>query len=218
MPALTLALTPITSSVQNNMAFHSIVCDRKQAASGIPTLLESATLSVFTDDLLFGDYKLSSGTLIMRRTQSAFTAQVRNDSLSGYLNVLSSKLRESLVLIVEADPAKLREELNAITLDRLLARLAVKWHVPVVWTRNPKHSAHYIAEMSTAFPPPVTDANAVQDALNNLAGRGRITVDALLHQFGSLEKAADASLAELCRLPNVGRKNAQAIQDLLRHG
>ena len=204
-----------------------IVADRREVRSGVPSLLRSMGVKVEYQTLAIGDYVVTSGYVVERKTVTDFVNSLFTGRLFDQLNRLTEHYEEPLI-IVEGDlPEALQQLPNPRSIWGAMTTLILDYDSHILFTGDRKETADLLYVLASRegrkkVRPLIyrkartrTIEEARLNILGNLPGIGPILAERLLAHFGTLRKALAASAAELTMVDGVGRVKADGIVRIL---
>ncbi|MEM2094833.1 MAG: ERCC4 domain-containing protein [Candidatus Bathyarchaeia archaeon] len=204
-----------------------VVVDERERRSGVPNLLKSMGLTVQFTTLDVGDYVVTSGYVVERKTVNDFIRSIYSGRLFDQVERLLKVYEASLVL-VEGDLQDVIDTLsNPNTIWGAVATLLFTYGIRVFITKNRHQTASFIHTLamrnrSHTVRPRIfkklrvrTLEEAKIGLLSSLPGIGAKLAHRLLVHFGSARKVFGASAAELAMVEGIGRVKADRIVAIL---
>ena len=204
-----------------------IVADKREIRSGVPTLLRSMGVRVEYQTLAIGDYVITSGYVVERKTVRDFVNSLFSGRLFDQLNRLTEHYGEPLI-IVEGDLSDALEQLpNPRSIWGAMTTLIFDYGGHILFTGDRQETADLLYVLASRegrrkVRPLIyrkARARTLEEArlniLGNLPGIGPVLAERLLEQFGTLRKVLAASAAELTMVEGVGRVKAEGIVRIL---
>lgn len=199
----------------------TIVADVFEAGSGVPASLQRLGAQVVVEPLSAGDYRISGGALIERKT----VADLHGSLGRGRLWSQIGRIRDAAVLpflFVEGpDVDDGPRHPNAIR-GCLLA--IADLGVAIVRSRDPADTAQWLHRLAvrqerrqraSAPAPRRRVAHPGLSVLGGVPGISGATARALIERFGSVERLLAAGPDEWARVNGVGRVRAHALAEAL---
>jgi DNA excision repair protein ERCC-4 len=207
---------------------HRIVADTREAASGIPKLVEKRGIYVQTKTLDVGDY-VAGEYVVERKTVRDFLASLYGGRLFEQAQRISQTYSNYL-LVVEGD---IQETLSDLKNPRVfwgtLLALGLNFNFKVFFTLDREQTADFLyvlartahRKASTVRPLLIRKPRlaAVKDRqlsiLESLPTIGPKLAERLLESYGSVRRVFAASPTELGVKGGIGRARAKRIQETL---
>jgi len=177
--------------------------------------------------LAIGDYVITSGYVVERKTVTDFVNSLFSGRLFDQLNRLTESYEECLI-IVEGDLSEALQQLpNPRSIWGAMATLLFDYDGRVLFTGDRKETADLLYILASregrkSVRPLIyrkartrTIEEARLNLLSNLPGIGPILAERLLTHFKTLRRIMAASAAELSMVEGVGRVKAEAIIRIL---
>jgi len=207
-----------------------VYVDQRERNSGIAKKLSEMGVEVRIHQMEVGDYMVSEGVAIERKTVSDFLQSLIDKRLMEQMSNLSRNFEVPL-LIIEGDNFSLYTERNIHpnAIRGAMASIAVNFGVPVIFTRDADDTAsflHILAKreqdatdkeialrgskraMSTA-----EQQRFIVESLPNVSA---VLAKRLLKHFGTVQKIFDAGSMQLQEVDGIGSKKAQEIKRVIR--
>jgi DNA excision repair protein ERCC-4 len=219
-----------------------IVIDEREKGSRIPRLLSGLGASIEFSLLTVGDYIVSSGTAIERKTISDLIGSIYDGRLFLQCNNLVQYYPRPIILIegtLLGDPQQYSQIINEnylkpyteqmpLILDAL-ARVAIEYRIPIIPTPTPEFTSQIlmmIANLARAGGSPdgplirrIRKQNPIYvqqlSVLSSLPGVGEKTAARMIKKFGTPMRTLSASVAELSMIAGLGTNRAIRIRRLL---
>lgn len=212
-----------------------VYVDLREKASHVPKYLTEMGVSVIYKQLEVGDYMVTEDTVIERKRVDDLAHSVFEGRFFDQVRRLKASGLRTFIL-VEGDLMYLRRITNKYkAVEAALVTAVIYNNIPVIYTRNAKHTAEtikLIAEKlqttrkpsaAALFPtyrkqqkPKEQDLSEWQlYVLASFPGIGPTLADRLLRKFGSLRAVLEASPVELSRVEGVSEEKAQLIKRIL---
>ncbi|MDP9378073.1 MAG: helix-hairpin-helix domain-containing protein [Actinomycetota bacterium] len=205
------------------MPARPVLCDHREALSGIPESLEAAGIPVQATQLPAGDYIVSDRVAVERKTGADLAASIKDRRLFEQLDRLADAY-PAVVLVVEGEPVHIGEA----SWKGALARVLIAAGVSVIQTNDPNDTAAWITrfrllERKGPSAPrglprvrrPTEDIQRnSEDVLTCLPGISTVGARRLLAHFGSLAAVYTATANELREVPGIGPTRAAALAQL----
>ncbi len=205
-----------------------VVADQRENRSGVPSLLRSMGIDVKYRTLAVGDYVVTSGYVIERKTVRDFV----NSLFTGRLFDQAKRITDSYgecIIVVEGN---MKEALDQLSKPRSVWGALIslildhRGHVFFTWNQQETADLLYVIATRLANRKPVRPliykrmrARTIEDLqlniLGNLPGVGSVLAERLLERFGSPRGALSAPAVELRKVEGIGRKRAEDIARVL---
>lgn len=212
-----------------------IIVDYRERPSGIVKELVKHDLEVDVMQLSVADFilktKNSEGNLetvgIEKKTQSDFLSSIADKRIVKQLVDLKREFTLPILIIEGFDNMYALRNFHPNAIRGMLASIAVDLQVPIIYTRNVRDTAAFIATVAKRLEKPHRDISLVHNrramsltdqqeiVLESLPGVGRTLAKSLLQYFGSVRSVVLASVEDLQKVEKIGKKKAQAIRDVL---
>lgn len=213
----------MAKAVQVEEAPIRIICDKAESRSGvIEGISGDPGYVVESADLLAGDYVLEGGIAVERKEATDFVASIMDRRLFSQIQLMKAHYKQAIV-IVEGDIYKTRSAIQPAALDGAISYITVLEGVPVIPTKNASHTAAMLKtaarhaqnglgyEIALRAGKPKDQKVLSQYVIEGLPGVGAGVAKKLLSHFGSVKAVMNATEADLCEVPGVGKKAAERI-------
>lgn len=204
-------------------------------------LLRGLGASVEFSLLTAGDYIVSSGTAIERKTISDLISSIYDGRLFLQCNNLIQHYPRPLIVIegmLSGVPQQYGQPTNANVTEQMplilgaLARVALEFRIPIIPTPTPEFTSRIVmmiadlahADGSTDGPliRRIRKQNSIYvqqlSVLSSLPGVGQKTAVRMIKKFGTPMRSLSASVAELSMIAGLGTNRAIRIRRLLDYG
>lgn len=202
-----------------------IIADHREKPSGVPDILVRKGVTVDFASLSAGDYLLENRIIFERKTAEDLIQSL----ISGRLFRQAEGLRKSgfrPCIIVEGNPYKTNHRISIQAVRGAFVSLAVAWQLPVVFSAGKNDTAEILVLASNQENRLKTELyyigkrtgkklTPVNSLLLGLPGTGPKTARALLKQFGSIRKIANAGIENLIEVKGIGPAKAARIFEFL---
>jgi DNA excision repair protein ERCC-4 len=210
------------------MALPRVIADTREAASGIPGILDKRGVYVQTKTLDVGDYVVGE-YVVERKTVRDFLASLYGGRMFEQAERISQAYRDYL-LIVEGDIQEVLADLkNPRVFWGTLLALALNLNFKVFFTLDREQTADFLYVLvgkthrkgSTIRPLLVrkprlgTIKDQQLSILESLPTIGPKLGERLLRSFGSVRRVLTASSTEIAVKGGIGRARAKKIQEVL---
>lgn len=211
-----------------------LLVDRREPAAIITALRRVANLQVELADLEAVSFCVPDRLIIARRSNETFNASLANGAKSLIADAEAmSATGIHRIMLIEGGPFAQRH----FVLNRLastLSYLSNLHRIHLTSTMNMQHSVYVVVQAikHTLFGmfstpqgiDPLDRQEVAQDPsllarslLGTLRGVSNERINALADHFGSLKAIAAADVAELCKVPGIGKKTASHIAEVFGH-
>jgi ERCC4-type nuclease len=208
----------------------TLYVDDREPAEMVDRLRQVKNLDVQIASLETGDYLVHEKLIIERKTAADLVASVIEDKKRIFNQVerlVGSGMR--FVLLIEGDIYR-ETNMQLPAVNGLLSYLSVIPGVSIIPTLSMTQSAYLMVTMikhavqglgydlGLRGSGPKDPAPAVAFVLEGIPGVSATTASALHRHFGSIQGVCQASLAELLKVPGIGKVRAEIIFNTLRVG
>ncbi len=206
----------------------SLIVDSRELPTSVARELARLGVALSGESLEVGDYVASDEVAVERKVTEDFLQSLVDGRLFSQLSALSSAYRRP-VLIVEGGPLTGVRAINPASIYGALASIAVRFRVPIIWTRSAEETANVLyriarmEQVASGRPLRIRpgdkrshDAEVLEYILAGFPGVDSVISRSLLTHFGTLEKVFGASKEELQQVRGVGPKTAGTIRRLLK--
>ena len=206
----------------------TIICDSREARSGIPGLLGSYKgVTVEMRDLLSGDYAVGRELGIERKTASDFVSSILDGRFIEQAVRMQSEFDRAL-LLVEGDVYNTRSIIKGESIDGAMSYLALLSGISVLHTPNVARSAALIYRLALhstnglGYEPPLRTGKPKDAKLNQvfllegLPGCGNKTAKKLLEHFGTPADVFFATEQQLRAVDGIGPALAKRIVEAVK--
>lgn len=202
------------------------MADDRERKSGVPALLKRAGIDVDIRTLPVGDYIVANETAVERKSLSDFISSVFDGRLFDQCSRMKEHF-ENPILIVEGDIDVLSDIIeNPLVFYGALGSVALEYHISVLPTSDAENTARLLAAMAarkhkTAGPlikkiRKYADMQRQQlGIVCSLPGIGETLGIRMLERFQTPAAALAASVADLAKVPGMGRARARKIRHIL---
>ena len=217
-----------------------IVVDERERNSKIPDLLRQAGVHVDHYQLKIGDYIISSNCAVERKTVKDLINSIYDGRLFIQCYELS-KFYDKPVVIVEGNMLELLEndenisdldyesgkEKLELTLDAL-SKVALNFSIPVLHTPNSEYTSKLLIYMTKILKEEKNDGPFIKrikkgnqqylqqlNILSSLPGIGNKLAVRMLQRFQTPQRALNASISEMSKVPGLSSSTAEKIRKVL---
>lgn len=215
-----------------------IVADEREKNSQIPNLLKLMGVFVDYEQLIVGDYIVSSETVIERKTIYDLINSVYDGRLFIQCSNLLDHYTKPLIIIegniTDLDPREKLESGSKLIIDKLriaydsLIKIALDFRIPILYTPSVFYTAELLIELASSKDRVKNNGPLLKKikksnpfftqqlyVLTSLPGVGSIIATRLLERFHTPKNVLNASVAELARVPGLGYMRAEKIRKIL---
>lgn len=208
----------------------TLYVDDREPAEMVDRLRQVKNLDVQVASLETGDYLVHEKLIIERKTAADLVASVIEDKkriFSQIDRMAVSGMR--CVLLIEGDMYE-QTNMQLPALNGLLSYLSVELGVSIIPTLSKTQSVYLMVTMikhavqglgydlGLRGSGPKDPAPAAAFVLEGIPGVSATTALALHRHFGSIQAVCQASLADLLKVPGIGKVRAEIIFNTLRVG
>lgn len=204
-----------------------IVVDHREIRSHVVHILEKLGAAIEVKTLEVGDYIVSSRLAIERKSTEDFVNSLINKNLFEQVANLTHTY-EKPILIIEGEELYSIRQINPKAIKGALISLTIDFGLTIFNTKDADDTASFIATLAKreqndehkkislhgkkSMPMLYQQQEYIISAINEI---GPTTAKNLLLHFGSVEKVISASYEELIEVPNVGKKTALKIREVV---
>jgi Fanconi anemia group M protein len=203
-----------------------IVDSRESRSPVISALQKTEGVTVVVRELSCGDYLPHPSFGIERKDAQDFVLSVMDRRLFAQVKRMKDEY-ERVLFLVEGNPYDTRSGMQPEAIRGALSYLMAIEGVSLVTVESVSHTAPLLVtlarhlqeglgyEVPLRMAKPKNTADLSQYLVEGLPGIGPTTAQTLLASFGSAELVFNASVAELCAVPGIGKKTAERIREAL---
>ncbi len=207
-----------------------IIIDSRECRNHVHShLSDIENLNIIEKQLKVGDYICSERVAVERKTVPDFLQSIIDQRIFNQLRDLSESFSNP-VLMIEGNPDAMTMERNIHpnTIRGVLSSIAIDYKVPIIWTRNPRETAHQIfwmakreqtrdgKELAIRCSGKGTLPHQEQEFL--IAGLpfvNNVLCRRLLKEFKTPKGVFSASQDELTKVGGIGKDKSKRIWDVL---
>ena len=182
-----------------------------------------------TGQLESADYIVSGKVRVELKKIPDFVASIIDGRLLGQVKDLRTNFEKAVLIIGGEEDIYSVRNVHANAIRGMLASIVLDFHVPVLYTKNPKDTAGLLAvmakrEQDTARDfsyhekKPQTMQEQQEFLVSAFPGVGVMMARNLLNYFGSIKSVVNASKEELQAVEGIGEKISERIFSLLNEG
>lgn len=206
-----------------------IFVDNRELKSNVSRHLREHDAIVKETQLEVADYICSEGVACERKTITDFISSIQNQRIFSQLKNLADSYKNP-VLIIEGNPELLFLEpgLHPNSIRGVLAKIAIDYRVPIIWTSNAEETAaqiYWIAYREQikknshvqirSAKKASTLAQRQEFLVAGLPGISEVRAKNLLGHFRTPEDIFMASEDKLSGADGIGKKTAKRIREVL---
>ncbi|HLC98351.1 MAG TPA: DEAD/DEAH box helicase [Candidatus Nanoarchaeia archaeon] len=203
----------------------AILADHREKDNKVVKELIGLGLSVKTAQLQVADYVLSGTVGVELKKVPDFVASIIDGRLLDQVRELKQNFDKAVVIIEGEEDIYAVRQVHANAIRGMLAAIVLDFHVPILYTKNPRDTAQLLAVMarreqdkdrdfSYHARKPRTEQEQQEFIVSSLPGLGVQTARRLLETFGSIKALVNASRQELLEIEGIGEKTADKILGL----
>lgn len=212
-----------------------IIVDYRERSSGIIAELGKRDLDVEVKSLVTADFiietKDKNGVIhnvgIEKKTQSDFLNSIIDKRILSQLIVLKENFSMPLVIIEGEENIYRLRNFHPNAIRGMLAAIAIDFQIPVLYTKNYRDTASLLEIIARRLETPKNQFSLLKKRkpatmkeqqeylVEALPGVGASIGKALLKEFKSVKKIANATEKELQEVDKIGKKKAQEIKKVL---
>ncbi|MBI2665606.1 hypothetical protein HYX12_03230, partial [Candidatus Woesearchaeota archaeon] len=215
----------MSNDQQSNSPMTSVLADHREKNNRIVKELIELGISVNTAQLESADYLLSGKVAVELKAVPDFVASIVDGRLLQQVKELKKNFEKAVVIIEGEEDIYSVRKVHANAIRGMLAAIVLDFHVPVLYTKNPKDTAALLAVMakreqdtgrdfSYHSGKPRSMKEQQEFLVSALPGIGVLTARNLLNYFCSIKKLVNASREELTALEGIGDKTADKLVSL----
>ncbi|MFP3908402.1 MAG: DEAD/DEAH box helicase [Archaeoglobaceae archaeon] len=204
-----------------------VYADSREAKSGVVKKLFDMGIGINTGNLEVADYVLSDRVAVERKSVDDFIESlIKKEKLFNQLFSLKRSYQKPILLLEGDSIYKRAVSPNAVR--GALAAITIDMGIPMLFTRTPDETAYMLAAIASreqklkhrkASPHADKSKRSLQEQqeylVASISNIGPVIARNLLEHFGTIENIVNASEKELIKVPNVGKKTAEKIKELL---
>jgi len=191
------------------------------------TLKETYHLTIQTEQLKIGDYKIFPDTVVERKTVNDFCLSIIDSRLFKQAYRLAQFAQNPILLVEGQTFSSRKHKISIEAVKGAFITLGQTFHIPILRSRDEEESAWYIncllqqrrrvgrqsGVLSSSRPKRLNSQK--QHLLRSLPGIGPKLAEQLLDQFGTVENIARAQKGELNKISGLGKKKIDSIYRVL---
>ncbi len=218
-----------TKTLLDFIASPTIYVDSREMKSGVVKKLIELGAKVKVEKLDVGDYVLSDRVAVERKTVDDFLESLINKERDLFGNLINlKKAYPKALLIIEGNGLYTRRNVNPNAVRGALSAIAVDIGIPILFSSNETDTAELLLTIARREQEyrerPValhsgkskrTLKDEMEYIVSAISNVGPVIAKNLLKEFQTIEKIATASVEELMKVKNVGRKTAESIRRLM---
>ncbi|MHC1602197.1 MAG: DEAD/DEAH box helicase [Methermicoccaceae archaeon] len=206
-----------------------VYVDSRELRSQVVKALEELGMDVRVETMEVGDYVVSERVAIERKTASDLLSSLMDSGRELFLQLSDiARTYDRPLLMIEGEDIYTARRVHPNAVRGLLASVAVDFSIPMVFTKNERESAEFIAviakrEQSERDKTPTIHGKKTSKTLpeqqeyvlSSIPSVGYKAARNLLEHFGSVEGVLTASEDELQQVPLIGKKTARLIREVV---
>lgn len=203
-----------------------LIVDSRESRSGLAQLLASRGAEVVSEELECGDYVLSAGLAVERKTATDFIASILDRRVFTQLAVLKQTYPRAFI-VVEGNLFGTRSLIAEDALLGAMSYISVLESVPILTTSDTAQTASLLLtmqrhaleglgyEIALRGSKPKDRLIQARFAVEGLPGVGPSAAKKLLAHFGTAHAVFAATPEQLRAVPGIGPKTITAIREVL---
>ena len=208
-----------------------VIADDRERGSGIVTHLQETGVDVLEQRLPVGDYLVNNSLLVERKTLTDLAASIIDSRLFCQCTRLATS-RYKPALLLEGRSEQLKKQgISRQSIQGALVMVGLFMNIPILRSASPFESAFLLKTIAGQHHQLLQFGGLIKhnyparrpkgkyrkqlQLLQSLPGIGVERAQALLQEFGSVEKAVLASTEELAGVHGIGRKTAEKMRWVL---
>ena len=203
----------------------AILADHREKNNRVVKELIDLGISVKTAQLTSADYVISGTVGVELKKVPDFVASIIDGRLLEQARELKQNFSKALIIIEGEEDIFSVRHIHPNAVRGMIASLALDFHLPLLYTKNPKDTAALLAVMAKREQDkgrdfsfhdrkPKTLQEQLQFIVSSLPTIGPVNAQKLLERFKSLKNLANASAEELILVDGIGEKTAERICQL----
>ncbi len=205
-----------------------VFADFREKASHVIKELIDLGVDINLEHLENADYIVSSRCAIEFKTVEDFINSLIDGRLLEQMKNLKQSFYRPLVIVEGTEDLYSVRNVHENAIRGMIATITVSYGIPIIFSRNPKETAGYIAiiakreqdETGKEFSPhskrkSATDKEQQEYIVSSLPGIGMATAKDLLRKFKTVKKVMNAKEDQLKDVSNIGKLTAKKLADIL---
>lgn len=209
-----------------------IIIDTREASSRIPKLLKQEGARISPSKLKVGDYILSNRLVVELKKYSDFVNSIIDGRLfqsikPGHESQLARLAQQSFpLLIIQIEPDTLTQSIHINSVMGAISSIILDFRIPMVFTNDERETASLLFQLAKREQknssgrvslPSISrkEQNIKEIQLFILSAIPGINIEKaknLLAEFKTIQAISSADIAELSKVPQIGKKLANRIQ------
>lgn len=203
----------------------AILADHREKDNRTVKELIDLGVSVRTGQLETADYLVSGRVGVELKKVPDFVASIIDGRMLEQVRGLKQNFEKAIVIIEGEEDIYSVRKVHANAIRGMLASIVLDFHVPVLYTKNPRDTAGLLAvmakreqdkggEFSYHQGKPQSMKEQQEFLVSAMPGIGISTARNLLNYFGSVRKLVNATKEELEALEGIGGKTSERLVKL----
>ncbi len=203
----------------------AILADHREKNNRIVKELIDLGISVKTAQLTSADYVISGSVGVELKKVPDFVASIIDGRLLDQARELKQSFTKSVIIIEGEEDIFSVRNIHPNAVRGMIASLALDFHLPILYTKNPQETAALLAVMakreqdkgrdiSVHDHKPKSSQDQMEFIISSLPTVGLLNARKLLAHRGSLKAVVNASKEELTAIEGIGVKTAEKLIQL----
>jgi ERCC4-related helicase/ERCC4-type nuclease len=205
-----------------------IFADYREKDSGVIKELIEQGVNMRLEMLESADYILSEDVGVELKRVPDFVNSLIDGRLLAQLKVLKESFPKPIVIVEGTEDIYSVRNVHPNAIRGLMSTIAVSYSIPILFSRNPKETASYLAIIARheqidankdvfmhSSKKPMTQKELQEYIVSALPGVGATLARPLLKRFGSVGGVVNAKEEELREVEMIGEKKAKKIRDAI---
>lgn len=204
----------------------AVLADHREKDNKVVKELIDLGLSVKTGQLESADYILSGKVGVELKKVPDFVASIIDGRLLDQVRGLKNNFDKAILIIEGEEDIYAVRKVHANAIRGMLASIVLDFHVPVLYTKNPKDTAGLLAVMAKREQDKDRDFSYHEQKPRSLREQQEFIVSSfpiigvmnarkLLEKFGSIKNLVNATKEELVSVDGIGNKIAERLLKLV---
>ncbi|MBS1266116.1 MAG: 3'-flap repair endonuclease Xpf [Candidatus Woesearchaeota archaeon] len=206
----------------------TVYVDHREKGSGTIKQLIEWNIKIQLESLDVADYVLSKDVCVELKTVEDFVNSIIDGRLLAQLRSMKKSYKKPIVLVEGNQDIYSVRRVHPNAILGLLSTIIVDYSIPIVYTKNPKETAAFLRIVAKreqverskdvyrhGEKKPLTQKELQEFIVSSLPGVGATLSKPLLNHFKSIKNIANASIDELKKVNQIGKKKAKAIKDII---
>ncbi len=203
----------------------TILADHREKNNRVVKELINLGLSVRTVQLTSADYVISGTVGIELKKVPDFVASIIDGRLLQQAQELKKNFAKAVIIIEGEEDIYSVRNIHPNAIRGMIASLALDFHLPLLYTKNPQETASLLAVMAKREQDksrdfsyhdrkPRSAQEQIEFIVSSLPTIGPVNAIKLLEHFGSLKNLINAPKEELKKIEGIGEKTAERLCQL----